>query len=696
MVFGIFLSFFVLTFFLPAAAHAYVPFGEVTLEPAWTATFIALALLAIAAGVITTVRRHKNIEKSLRMSEAKFSRTFRSSPDWIAILRLSDGRYIDVNDAFIKMSGYDREEVIGHTAMEIGIYANPEERDQLNDAMLRDGGIANQLIHFRMKSGEVRIVQRSAEIIEIDGESCVISIVRDITSQRETEAALRESERRFREMLETLNLISITVDRNGRLTFCNEYFLRLTGWRREEVIGLNWFDNFVPRQERSRAKDTFLGHIEIGEFPPHNDRELVTRSGDKIMISWSNTVLRDPQGYVVGAAAIGEDITARKKLEDQLRQAQKMEAVGQLAGGVAHDFNNILTATIGYSHLLLSKLRKDDPARFYAEQIQASFDKAASLTQSLLAFSRKQILNPQAMNVNDVVIKIEKLLARLLSEEIELSTELSDRNLTVMADSGQIEQVLMNLATNAKDAMPSGGFLSIKTDIVEIGKKFLDAHGSGRPGFYALISVSDNGTGMDEYTRQRLFEPFFTTKELGKGTGLGLSIVYGIIKQHEGFIDVYSAPGEGTTFKIYLPLIGTVVEEVNNHDASIVPQGGSETILVIEDNEEVRNLIRYVLEEYGYRVIEAVDGLDGINKFREHKDSVDILVIDVIMPRKSGKEVYDEIRQIKPDVKALFTSGYTADIISKKGIIEKGLEFVKKPLSPPELLCKLREVLDRN
>jgi CheY-like chemotaxis protein len=289
---------------------------------------------------------------------------------------------------------------------------------------------------------------------------------------------------------------------------------------------------------------------------------------------------------------------------------------------------------------------------------------------------------------------LEKLLSRLIGEDIELSTILSDKDLTVMADSTQIEQVLMNLATNARDAMPDGGSLTISTELVELDNEFIKAHGYGRSGFYALISVSDTGEGIDERTKDRIFEPFFTTKEVGKGTGLGLAMVYGIIKQHDGCINVYSGPDKGTTFKIYLPLIKLSVEEVRLADIPII-KGGTETILIAEDDAQVRGLTKEVLEGYGYKVMEAVDGDDAIKIFNENKDKIQLLFLDVVMPKKNGKEVYDEITKIRPDIKAIFTSGYPADIIHKKGIIEEGSNFILKPMLPDELLRKVRDVLDK-
>jgi nitrogen-specific signal transduction histidine kinase len=379
-------------------------------------------------------------------------------------------------------------------------------------------------------------------------------------------------------------------------------------------------------------------------------------------------------------------------LEAQLRQAQKMEAIGQLAGGVAHDFNNILTAVIGYGNLLQAKMAQDDPLRPYVEQILASSGKAVNLTQSLLAFGRKQIIELRPCKISTLIKNVEKLLTRLLTEDIELLTFVNTSDPTIMADPTQIDQILINLATNARDAMPNGGHLKIEVKLADINPAFVAAHGYGAVGKYALISVSDTGVGMDTKTKEKIFDPFFTTKEVGKGTGLGLSIVYGIVKQHNGYINVESEAGRGTTFHIYLPVVKMKEEETNTH--SVAVQGGSETILIGEDNSSVRQLAKEVLEQFGYKVIEARDGEDAISKFGQNAKTIDLVILDVVMPKKNGREVYNAIKMVKPETKVFFMSGYTADILSDKGMREEKLDYVPKPLSPQDLLNKVRGVLD--
>ena len=387
-----------------------------------------------------------------------------------------------------------------------------------------------------------------------------------------------------------------------------------------------------------------------------------------------------------------QDIADRKKLEEQLGHSQKMEAVGQLAGGVAHDFNNILTAIIGYGNLLRMKIGGDEKLGKYVTQILYSAERAANLTNSLLAFSRKHIINLKIVSLNEIIGRSEKLLSRLVREDIELRV-LTGPDCCIRADSMQIEQVLMNLVTNARDSMPEGGQLTISTEPITLNDEFVGTRGYGEPGPFVMISVADKGAGMDNLVQERIFEPFFTTKETGKGTGLGLSIVYGIVKQHNGYIQVSSEPGNGTTFKIYLPVIEEIGKKPEPSTIKATPRG-TETVLLAEDDTVVRTLAKCVLEEFGYTVIEAVDGEDAVDKFRENIDLIQLVILDVVMPKKNGKQSHDSIKMIRPGVKALFMSGYTGDILSSRGILDEKLTFVPKPLEQSVFLQKVREVLD--
>jgi len=386
--------------------------------------------------------------------------------------------------------------------------------------------------------------------------------------------------------------------------------------------------------------------------------------------------------------------TENANLEAQLRQAQKMEAIGQLAGGVAHDFNNILCAIIGFGTLLEMGLDKDDPVRDHLKQILAAADRATRLTQSLLAFSRKQIINPRSSDLNDIVRDIEKMLNRLITEDIELRIDLPRKELRVLVDQGQIDQVLVNLVTNARDAMPNGGLLTVRTAESEPPSEMLIAQQSPCPGRCALLEVSDTGEGIDMGVRERIFEPFFTTKEVGKGTGLGLSMVYGIVKQHGGHITAHSEPGQGATIRIYLPIVDNVPVTPVHVEEPLRPPTGNEMVLVVEDDHEVRALHHAILETFGYRVIDAVDGEDAVVQFIRHRDEIDLVIMDVVMPRKNGRQAYGEIVGLRPDIKVLFMSGYAEDIVQEKGITADGLNFIPKPAPPLDMLKKVRDILD--
>lgn len=531
---------------------------------------------------------------------------------------------------------------------------------------------------------EVRVAERTAELANANE-----ALQAEIIERSRAEEALRAAAEEWRSTFDsTTDGISIH-DSNGNILRANAALGRLLGVYPDDMIGKKCYHLFhekenpiedCPMAKSVQQKNTVNTEI----FEPFLNRWLsITCS----------PLFRDKEA--IGVIHVARDITGRKKLEDQLRHAQKMEAIGQLAGGIAHDFNNILNAIMGFGSLIEMNMKEDDPNRIHLKEILNAGERAVHLTQGLLAFSRKQVIDPKPQNLNEIIKGVEKFLMRIIGEDIELKTSLSDCDLTVMVDGSQMQQVLMNLATNARDAMPNGGDLIIEAKQVGLDVEFIKRHGYGKAGRYALLTVTDSGIGMDEKTRERIFEPFFTTKELGRGTGLGLAMVYGIIKQHDGFINVYSEPGKGTTFKIYLPLIKSEVEEKVSAMPAAYPEGGTEIVLVAEDDQAVRKLTKDILERFGYKVIVAEDGEDAIGKFMDNKENIQLLLLDVIMPRKNGKEVYEEIKKIKPDIKTIFLSGYTANLIHKKGILEEGLNFILKPVSPKELLRKVREALDK-
>jgi PAS domain S-box-containing protein len=522
----------------------------------------------------------------------------------------------------------------------------------------------------------------------------VNGIAHDITALKQAERELRLAQ--F--SLERASIGILRIDKEAQILSVNDRFCKNLGYTREELCTMTILDinpTFSPDGWKKHVKN-FIGVPDPKTFETMHRRKDGTQFPVEITVNYLN--FQGTESFIIFVRNLTEQKQAeaeREKLQSQLHQAQKMEAVGQLAGGVAHDFNNILQAIIGYASLMKMKIGEDSELSSYVDQILSSSTKSANLTRQLLAFSRKQLIEMKPIDINDLIINIDKLLRRLIGEDIEFRTRVTDKALIVMADKGQIEQVLLNLATNARDAMPKGGLLTIETSAFSVDENHIKEGVFENPGRYAQITVSDNGLGMDEETEKKIFEPFYTTKEIGKGTGLGLAIVYGIIKQHDGEIQVNSELGKGSTFSIYLPLAR--VEKIDDEKRELpMPKGGTETILLAEDQEEVRIAVKMTLEEVGYRVIEAVDGDDAIEKFKGYKDTVHLLLTDVIMPKKSGKNVYDAVKALNPAVKALFFSGYASNIIQQRAMIDEGLNFVSKPVSPHDLLRKVRMTLDSN
>jgi len=551
-----------------------------------------------------------------------------------------------------------------------------------------------QILNLLLSSYEAAI-QKNEELTRTQDELKGFNEQLEQTVESRT-AALRASEARYRLLLESVtDYVCTTQVDNGR-AICTSHgsgCVAVTGYISEEYAadsGL-WL-RMVHEEDRQLVLEQ-ANAVLAGKPPFTIEHRIIHKDGRVCWIRNTPVPHHDQEGRLIACDGILTDITERKALESQLLQAQKMEAIGQMAGGIAHDFNNILTAIVGFSTLIEMSMSKDDPQREHLNHVLAAAGRATDLTGSLLAFSRKQVINPRPVDLNQIIHKIEKFLKRIIGEDIDLTSCIHRQALVVDADIGQIEQVLMNLAANARDAMPRGGLLSLETGTMEMDAEYVKINGYGEPGRYAVIALSDTGEGMNESVRKKVFEPFFTTKEVGKGTGLGLSIVYGIVKQHNGFINAYSEPGKGTTFKIYLPLTQSAIadQQVGRQEAL---EGGKETILLADDDTCLRELAEKFLGMFGYTVITAVDGNDALARFSANKDRIDLVILDVIMPNMSGKEVYDRIKEIHSAVKAIFISGYTGDIIHKHGLLDPNLVFVSKPLNPKDMLIKVREVLD--
>ena len=549
------------------------------------------------------------------------------------------------------------------------------------------------------KNNELLRIQRTLNELNEQLEERVAartaSLMKEVEERRRAEETLSEVTRRLQLAMASAHLGIWDWDiRNDRVIW-DDKMCELYGVDSDAgPAGIDEWENRLHPDDREMVAGALEAALR-GEREYALEHRVLHPDGTLKYIKVNGMVMRDADGQAVRMIGLNQDISEQKALEDQLRQAQKMEAIGQFAGGIAHDFNNILTAIFGFASLVQLKMAETDPLRFNIDQVLAAAERAAGLTQSLLTFSRKQVLNLRPVNLNEVINKVDKFVGRIIGEDIKLQLVHKVDDLVVSADSGQVEQVLLNLATNARDAMPQGGIFSIVTERVEIDKEYIDFYGFGSPGAYARMVVSDSGTGMDAATKKRIFDPFFTTKDVGKGTGLGLSIVYGIVKQHKGFINVYSEPGRGTTFSIYLPLAKGELLAKAEQTMMQYPAGGSETILMAEDDAVVRELSKTVLTEFGYQVIEAVNGEDALQKFLEHRDSIQLLLLDIVMPKKNGKELYDDIKKTGSEVKVLFLSGYPAEVISNTGLMEDGSNLIMKPVHPQDLLRRIREELDR-
>jgi PAS domain S-box-containing protein len=569
-----------------------------------------------------------------------------------------------------------------------------ELRTRIIPATLKQGQWVGELIIKSAKGRPTPTIQ-NLFLIRDDTRNplYLASIVTDISEHKKAQQALRQSEEKYRSVVEE-SLVGVCIIQDGYLQYVNKKYCEISGYSYEELVRSIPHLELVHPDDYTMVRDNInkrlRGECDVSEYKYRRIR----KDGEVITVK----TLETRSIYRGHPAIIGTllDISKEQTLEHQLRQAQKMEAVGQLAGGVAHDFNNILTAVIGYANLLKIKMEQDDPLMVYVDHVLSSSEKAAGLTQNLLAFSRKQLIKPEKpYRINRIVQESEKLLKRLLREDIDLRILLTAEDPTILCDVTQIHQVLLNLATNARDAMPSGGTLTISTTTAKADKNFVRAGGKNDADRYVLISFADTGHGMDQQTVDQIFDPFFTTKEAGKGTGLGLSIVYGVVEQHNGYIDVKSVINKGTTFNLYFPMLQEDEQEsCEAETVSFDKYGGNEVILVAEDSTAVRQLTREVLHDSGYTVIEATDGRDAVQRFSENSAKIDLVILDVIMPNKNGNEVYEAIREIRHNVKVIFTSGYTGDVVLGKGIQDNAFNFLSKPVAPSELLAKVRAVLD--
>lgn len=530
----------------------------------------------------------------------------------------------------------------------------------------------------------------------VEGKRAEERLKREYAQRAETERALRTSEARYRELVQNANSIILRMDRDGVVTFFNEFAQSFFGYSEDEIIGRSVVGTIVPETDTS-GRDLAAMIEDIGRHPEryvNNENENMRSNGERVRVAWTNRAVHDENGNIVETLCIGNDITERHRLQAQLLQAQKMEAVGTLAGGLSHDFNNLLQRIQGYVDLILLNTKSNQPGYRALKEIAHSVKRGGDLTQQLLTFSRKVESKLRPIDLNHHAKQAEKFLTRTITKMITIELHLEDKLNIVNADPAQIEQVLMNLSLNARDAMPDGGKLIIKTENVILDKKYCRMHPGANPGGYALLSVSDTGHGMDSKTVERVFEPFFSTKEPGRGSGLGLSMVYGIVKSHGGYITCASALGKGTVFTIYFPVIegeaewGESVEEVE------MPEGGTETILLVDDEKSIRDTGKKLLSAHGYTALTAADGESALEVYRQRK-RIDLAIVDLIMPGMGGRRCAEELLKTNPQLKIVIASGYSFDGPEKEALEDRIKGFISKPYEMEQILRVIRDVLDQ-
>jgi len=794
---------------------------EVTIDPIQDSS----GAYSGAVHTVSDITERKRVEQALQDSEALFAAVFRSSPTGINIFRLADDRSIMVNDAYLEIVGYSREEIEGHRLDELDLIVDPAERGAWMEALRAGGELRSQYAKVRTKSGEIRDTLGSLNIIEIKGEPMVLVVVTDITEHERAERALRESQDRFKQVFEAANVGKSMTLPSG-VVQVNQAFADMLGYTREELRDKTWRDLTPPeeieaiqarldrlasgaeasarfikryvhkdgshvwadvsaaiqrdeggkplffvttviditehkraderlRQSEERFSSAFrvgpagmtITRISDGRFVDVNDSFLemfgldrdevtgrtstelgvlqlpergellqaalesgelrgaelrtYTRSGEALdLLFSSNPIELNGEPCLVTTMI---DVTARKraeeereKLQAQLSQAQKLESVGRLAGGVAHDFNNMLGVILGHAEMILDRIDEADPLRGDLEEIREAAERSADLTQQLLGFARRQTVAPKVLDLNERVTDIVRMLRRLVGEEIDLRWSPGEGLWPVKIDPSQVDHILANLCANARDAIDGIGTITIATENRAIDDDYCSEYPDLTPGEYVLLAVSDDGRGMDAETQSHLFEPFFTTKAQGKGVGLGLATVYGMVGQNDGFINVYSEPGRGATFKIYLPREKDRTYSDLVESAEQLPIRGREAILLVEDEPAILRMTERMLVGLGYTVVAAETPGRAIELAREHAGTIDLLMTDVILPEMNGRDLAKNILHLYPSVKRLFMSGYTADVIAHRNILDEGVHFIQKPFALKELSTKVREALDQD
>jgi two-component system, cell cycle sensor histidine kinase and response regulator CckA len=655
-------------------------------------TFLVSALVFIGisriAPVFITIKKS---EKESKENERKLRIAFDGSPDPVCIMRKDNNKIVRCNSSFCEVSGYSYGEIIGNTTEGLDFWNDPLDQAKVRELIEKQGHVWNYEAKVKMKDGNKRRILISTRLLDYEGLPCLLVNIRDVEELMQSEDALRESEVKYKSILDnTLDGICITKD--GVILFCNRQFKDMYGFESiDDAIGRNvkelvaagsW--DLVKEQLRAREKGRrVISHYNFIAKRVNGSEFEVESLGSPIQYQGEKAL-----------QAVLRDVSEQRKLETQLFHAQKMESIGLLAGGIAHDFNNVLTAITGTVYLSKIGLDKGRDLRKDLDDIDAAANKAANLTRQLLAFGRKQHMEPRIVSLNEIINSMDRMLQRIIGEEYDIKTIAGEKLWMTKADPAQIEQVIVNLSVNARDAMPKGGKLTIETSNEIVSESDSRKHIEIAPAEYVMLAISDTGIGMSELTISQIFEPFYSTKAEGKGTGLGLSTVYGIVKQSGGHIWVYSEEGIGTTFKIYLPAVEGVSESMDQNEGSLADYFGNETIIVVEDDDEVRDTTVKAMEEFGYNVLKASSGQDAINVIEKYDSHIDFAITDVIMPEMNGPEFVRHLNEISPTTSVLFMSGYTENAILHEGVLVKGINYIQKPFRPISLAKRVREILD--
>ncbi|HEY9171402.1 MAG TPA: PAS domain S-box protein [Verrucomicrobiae bacterium] len=632
-------------------------------------------------------------EQTLRETQHRLSGLFENSPDAIFVEDL-EGRVLDVNPAACRLHGLSREELLGRHVCDL---CPPELRETVLDNITRltEGGLQQFEGVSLAADGRHVPVEIRTRRIEYAGRPALLLHVRDLTERKRAESALRDSELLFSSVWENSVDGMRLTDEDGVIVAVNEAFCKLVDRPRDQLEGQPFTVIYAESESHNDLLANYRQRFRNRVIERQVLRRITLHNGSAVELEDTSSFVEMP-GRAPLLLGLFRDVTLQKRLEEQLRQSQKMDAIGQLAGGVAHDFNNILTIIQGHASLLLAANNLAGPAWRSAQQIGQAAERAAGLTRQLLTFSRRQVMQPRRLDLNEVVSNLTKMLGRILGEDIALRLHYCPQPLIVMADASMVEQVLLNLVVNSRDAMPKGGQLSLRLGIVEVNADHLELHPEAHPGTFVCLEATDTGCGIKPENLRRIFEPFFTTKEVGKGTGLGLATVYGVVKQHQGWIEVESQVGRGTTFRVYFPRHqeAGAAAEARGNEPSI--RGGNETILVVEDEYNLRELVCAILEGYGYTVLQAASGPKAIEVWSQQRNAVDLLLTDLVMPdRMNGRELAERLWQDEPKLPVVFTSGYSADVVGKDFVLRHGLNYLQKPYHPQKLALTIREVLDK-